>query len=343
LLLADQFRRLLTDPTLIRQECDALGLNGDTQTSPIVVDEIQKVPDLLDGIHWLIENRGLRFVLCGSSPRKLKKCGGKLLGGRAVRFHLSPLVYPEIADFSLERALNHGLLPRHYLADDPKPFLDAYVGDYLREEIVAEAASRNIPAFSRFLEIAALSNGEMVNFQNIASECGVSAPTAKTYFQILEDTLIGRWIPAYRKKAKRRTITSPKFSFFDVGLVAHLTRRGPVSPGSELFGRAFEHFLTMEVFAHSAYSGRQYAVQFWRTASQYEVDLVLGDGEVGIEIKSTSFAKDQHLRSLRAFKEEHGNRCLLVSQDPNPRMTEDGILILPWREFLARLWSGEIV
>ena len=343
LLLADQFRRLLTDPTLIRQECEARGLNGDTQTAPIVIDEIQKVPDLLDEIHWLIENRGLRFVLCGSSPRKLKKCGGKLLGGRAVRFHLLPLVYPEIPDFSLERALNHGLLPRHYVADDPRPFLDAYVGDYLKEEIVAEAASRNIPAFSRFLEVAALSNGEMVNFQNIASECGVSAPTAKTYFQILEDTLIGRWIPAFRKKAKRRTISSPKFLYFDVGLVAHLTRRGPVSSGSELFGRAFEHFLTMEVFGHSAYSDRHYPVHFWRTASQYEVDLVLGDGEVGLEVKSTLFAKDQHLRGLRAFKEEHGSQCFLVSQDPNPRKTEDGILILPWREFLARLWAGEII
>jgi len=343
LLLADQFRRLLTDPTLIRQECEALGLNGGNQTTPIVIDEIQKVPDLLDEIHWLIENRGLRFVLCGSSPRKLKKSGGNFMGGRAVRYHLFPLVFPEIPDFSLERALNHGLLPRHYRADDPTLLLDAYVGDYLKEEIVAEAASRNIPAFSRFLGVASLSNGELVNFQNIAGECGVSAPTVKTYFQILEDTMIGRWIPAYRKKAKRRIISSPKFFFFDVGLAAHLARRGPVSSGSELFGRAFEHFLTMEILAHSAYSGRHYPVQYWRTASQYEVDLVLGEGDAAVEIKSTSFAKDPHLRGLRAFKEEHGSRYFLVSQDPAPRKTEDGILILPWREFLNRLWADEII
>ena len=342
LLLSDVYSRLLLSPSLIRQECEAEGLTGATQALPIIIDEVQKLPFLLDEVHWLIENRGLRFILCGSSPRKLRRSGGHLLGGRAVRYQLFPLVFPEIPDFSLLRALNHGLLPRHYLAQEPGPLLEAYVGDYLKEEITAEAATRNIPAFSRFLEVAALSNGEIVNFQNIASECGVTAPTVKGYFQILKDTLLGAWIPAFRKQMKRRVILSPKFYFFDVGVVAHLTRRGVVRENSELFGKAFEHLLVLQVLAHSKYSGLNYPVQYWRTASQFEVDLILGQGETAVEIKATPLAQDHHLKGLRAFREEYPAKCLLVSQDPHPRKTADGILILPWREFLVRLWADDL-
>ena len=343
LLLSEVYSRLLSSPSLIRQECEALGLTGETQTLPIIIDEVQKLPLLLDEVHWLIENRALRFILCGSSPRKLKQSGGHLLGGRAVRYQLFPFVFPEIQDFSLLRALNHGLIPRHYLAQEPAPLLEAYVGDYLKEEIIAEAATRKIPAFSRFLEVAALSNGEIVNFQNIASECGVTAPTVKSYFQILDDTLLGAWIPAFRKQMKRRVILSPKFYFFDVGVVAHLTRRGVVRENSELFGKAFEHLLVLEVLAHSKYSGLNYPVQYWRTASQFEVDLILGQGETAVEIKATPLAQDYHLKGLRAFREEHKAKCLLVSQDPHPRKTADGILILPWRDFLSRLWAGDLM
>jgi len=342
LLLSEVYSRLLSSPSLIRQECEALGLTGETQTLPIIIDEVQKLPFLLDEVHWLIENRGLRFILCGSSPRKLKRSGGHLLGGRAVRYQLFPFVFPEIPDFSLLRALNHGLLPRHYLAQEPGSLLEAYVGDYMKEEIMAEAATRNIPAFSRFLEVAALSNGEIVNFQNIASECGVTAPTVKGYFQILEDTMLGAWIPAFRKQMKRRVILSPKFYFFDVGVVAHLTRRGMVRENSELFGKAFEHFLILEVLAHARYSGLNYPVQYWRTASQFEVDLILGQGETAVEIKATPLAQDHHLKGLRAFREEYQAKCLLVSQDPHPRKTAGGILILPWRDFLGRLWAGNL-
>lgn len=343
LLLSDVYRRSLSDPSLIRQECEALGLNGENQEYPIIIDEVQKIPDLLDEVHWLIENRGLRFILCGSSPRKLKRSSGSLLGGRAVKYQLFPLVSPEIPDFSLIKALNNGLLPRHYLSKNPNKLLESYVGDYLKEEIVAEAATRNIPAFSRFLEVASISNGEIINFNNIASECGVSSPTVKGYFQILEDTLVGRWIPAFRKKIKRRLIAAPKFIFFDVGIVSHLTRRGKVEQGSELFGRVFEHFITLEVLAHSAYSEINYPVRYWRTASQFEVDLILGERDVAVEIKSTTFAKDRHLKGLRAFKEEHKSRYILVSLDPTPRKTNDGILILPWKDFLKRLWNNEII
>ncbi len=342
LLLSDQYRRFVADPSILRQECEARGLNRDNQKDPIIIDEIQKVPELLDEIHWLIENRGLRFILCGSSPRKVKRSHANLLGGRGVRYELFPLVYPEIPNFSLLKALNSGLLPRHYLGKSPAKLLEAYLVNYLKEEIVAEAVTRNIPAFNRFFEVAALCNGEMINFNNIAGDCGVSAPTAKGYFQILEDTLIGRFVPAFRKRAKRRLIQAPRFIFFDMGIVAHLTRRGEVKEGSELFGRAFEHFITLEVFAHSSYSELNYPVAYWRTASQLEVDLVLDDA-VAIEIKSTDRAADKHLRELRAFKEEHNCNCILVSRDPAPRKTSDGITILPWQDFLERLWSNEII
>ncbi len=342
LLLADLYRRFTADPSILRQECDALGLNKNNQVAPIIIDEVQKIPELLDEIHWLMENRGLNFILCGSSPRKLKRNQANLLGGRAVRYELFPLVYPEINDFSLHRALNNGLVPRHYLSRYPAKLLQSYVGDYLKEEIAAEAVTRNIPAFSRFLEVAAMSNGEMINFNNIAGDCGVSAPTVKGYYQILQDTLIGSFIPAYRKKVKRRLISASRFVFFDVGIVRQLTKRGEVKEGSELFGRAFEHFITLEVLAHSSYSELEYGVSYWRTASQLEVDLILGH-DIAVEIKSSDRVTNKHLKGLRAFKEEHRAKCILVSRDPEPRKTDDDILILPWEEFLKRLWAKEII
>jgi predicted AAA+ superfamily ATPase len=342
LLLSNQYRRFVADPSILRQECEALGLNKSNQQHPIIIDEVQKVPELLDEVHWLIENRGLRFILCGSSPRKLKRSHGNLLGGRGVRYELFPLVFPEVHDFSLHKALNSGLLPRHYLGRSPAKLLQAYIGDYLKEEIAAEAVTRNIPAFNRFLETAALSNGEMINFNNIAGDCGVSAPTVKGYFQILEDTLIGRFIPAFRKRVKRRLISASRFVFFDMGIVVHLARRGEVKEGSELFGRVFEHFITLEILAHSSYSDLDYRVSYWRTASQLEVDLILGD-DIAIEIKSADRVTDKHLKGLRAFKDEHTARCILVSRDPRPRKTPDDILILPWQDFLERLWANEII
>jgi len=343
LLLSDQYQRLLLHPGLIREECLAIGLEAENQTSPIIVDEVQKIPILLDEIHWLIENRKLRFILCGSSARKVKRGRGNLLGGRAVRYELHPLVYPEIPNFSLERALNAGLLPRHYQSSNPHQLLQAYVGDYLKEEIAAEALTRNIPAFSRFLQIASLSNGELTNYNNIASECGVSAPTVKEYFRILEDTLVGRMLPAFRKRAKRRLIGAPKFFFFDIGIVAHLTRRGKVKPGSELFGRAFEHLIYMELTAHSGYSEVNYPIAYWKTASGFEVDFVLGEHEIAVEVKSTDMVTNKQLKGIRAFKEEYqARRYIVVSMDTNPRRTEDGIEILPWQVFLDRLWANQI-
>jgi predicted AAA+ superfamily ATPase len=344
LLLSDEYRRLTHQPSLLRQECLALARRGGTKDKPIIVDEVQKIPDLLDEIHWLMENAKLSFILCGSSARKLRRGHVNLLGERAIRYELFPLVFSEIPDFSLEKALNGGLLPPHYGSHMARMRLEAYVGDYLKEEISAEAATRNIPGFSRFLEIAAMGNGEMIQFTNIARECGVSAPTVKSYYQILEDTLLGKFIPAYQKRPKRRVILAPRFYFFDVGVVGFLTKRGRVEAGSELFGKAFEHFLFMELSAYASYSGLHYPISYWRTASQLEVDFILGDHEVAIEVKGTSFAQAHHLKGLNAFGEEYrSRRHLLVSCDPQPRLLTGKIEILPWRVFLEDLWSGKII
>ena len=222
--------------------------------------------------------------------------------------------------------------------------MESYVGDYLREEIAAEALTRNMPAFGRFLEVAAMTNGELVNYVNIASECGVSAPSVKEYFQILEDTLIGKMLPAYRKRAKKRIIAAPKFYFFDLGIVTHLTRRGKVLRGSELFGKAFEHFIWMELSAHSRYTEKNYPISYWKTSSGIEVDFILGDHEVAIEVKSSSMVTDRQLKGLRAFREDYqARRMIVISMDPKPRKTSDGIDILPWEEFLRRLWSNKII
>ncbi len=269
--------------------------------------------------------------------------GSNLLGGRALRLELFPLTSAEMPEFSLERALNHGLLPRHYLADDAVPLLQAYVGEYLREEILAESLTRNLPAFQRFLEIASLSNGQVVNFSTIAREVGMSAPSVRSYFEILTDTLIGCWVPAWRKRAKRRVIESPRFYFFDVGLVNDLANRGELKPGSTEFGAAFEHFLFMEIRAHAGYRRNRYPIAYWRTSSGFEVDFILGNGAVAVEAKATENPTDDSLKGLRAWRQEQNSkRCILVCRVPRARKTGDGIEILPWRDFLRQLWSDEL-
>jgi predicted AAA+ superfamily ATPase len=338
LLLTNEYERFAKNPGLIREivlENPAIHL--------IVIDEIQLIPALLNEIHWLIVNKGVRFIMSGSSPRKILHSGVNLLGGRALRYELYPLISREIPGFDLTKALNNGLLPKHYDANNPKKMLSAYIGSYLRDEIAAEAKIRNIATFSRFLEIAALTNGEMVNYSNIASETGVSVPTIKEYFQILENTLLGRYLPSFQKNPKRRVITAPKFYLFDVGIVNSLLNRGKIEAGNEIFGKAFEHFIYQEIYAHSRYSDLNYPVKYWRTASQIEIDFVLGDHEVAIEVKATAAATNRHLKGLKSFAEEYATKKLiLVTNDPYPRLVEN-ISVLPWNVFLQRLWGGEII
>jgi predicted AAA+ superfamily ATPase len=342
LLSSREFRRLSGDPGILSEECAVL--TKVERESPVIIDEIQKIPELLDEVHRLISRVGLRFILTGSSPRKLIRGGGNLLGGRALRWELMPLVSAEIPDFSLDQALNRGLLAPHYLSLRAREKWEAYVGDYLREEILAEALTRNLPAFQRFFEAAALCNGQIINYQNIAREIGVAANTVRAYFEILIDTLIGVWLPAWRKRAKRRVIQAPRFYFFDVGLVNELAHRGELIPGSIEYGAAFEHFLFMELRAWIAYSGASVSLSYWRTASGIEVDFILGDGQMAIEVKSSENPTTDHLKGLRAWKEEHPHsHCILVARNDRPRRTSDGIEILPWQNFLQLLWSGALL
>ena len=338
LLLSDVYERLLRQPTYLRETVLA---NPELQY--VVIDEIQRIPALLNEIHWLITNTSVQFILSGSSPRKIIRSETNLLGGRALRYELHPLVSVEIPDFDLIRALNNGLLPRHYLATNPKRMLSAYIGNYLKDEISTEARIRNLQVFSRFLESAAFSNGEMVNYSNIATDCGVSSPTIKEYFHILETSMLGRFLHVFQKKPKRRVIQAPRFYFFDVGVANYLIKREKIDYKTEAFGRAFEHFIFQELVAHSHYSGLDYSISFWHTASQIEVDFILGDHEIAIEIKGSDKISDRHLRGLRAFKEEYKvKHAIVVCTEPLPRLYNE-IQILPWQHFLQKLWNGELI
>ena len=338
LLLSSDYKRLLENNGLIREMIFA---NESIKT--VVIDEIQRLPELLNEIHWLIVNKGTRFILSGSSPRKILRSGANLLGGRVLRYELYPLISVEIPNFDLLKAINNGLLPKHYDSANAQKMLSAYIGSYLKDEIAAEAKLRNIEVFNRFLQIAALTNGEIVNYTNIAAESGVSVPTIKGYFQILEETLLGRYLPSYQKKPKRRVVAAPKFYFFDIGIVNSLLKRGKIEFGTELFGKAFEHFIYQEIYAHSRYSGLEYEMSYWRTSSGFEVDFILGENEVAIEVKSTSEVQNRHLKGLKAFAEEYSaKKLIVVSNDPYPRKVEN-ILILPCNIFLEKLWNGEII
>ena len=344
LLRADEFRRYAANPEFLRQEIEAQ--RRPIPEGRIVIDEIQKVPSLLDEVHWLIENRGLQFALCGSSARKVRRGAANLLGGRALRFELHGLTANELGNaFELTRMLNRGYLPRMYEADRFARRLDAYVADYLKEEVAAEGLVRNLPAFSGFLDAAALCDGEMINFSNIANDCAVSSPTAKAYFGILEDTLLGRWLPAWRKRRKRRLIRAPKFYFFDVGVVNRLARRSSLVPGSELYGRALENWVFHELSAFRAYRAPSDELFYWRLAGGTEVDFVLGDMRLAVEAKASARIASHHLRGLRSLADEHPEvgRRILVGLEPRARRTDDGIDILPAPVFVRRLWQEELL
>jgi predicted AAA+ superfamily ATPase len=308
----------------------------------VAIDEIQKMPSLLDEVHRLIERRGMRFLLTGSSARKLKRGASNLLAGRAWEARLLPLTSHELgADFHLETYLSSGGLPMVYASRHASEELTSYVNLYLREEIQAEALTRNVPAFARFLDVIAISNGEELNYQSLASDCGVSPGTVKGYVEILEDTMLGFSLPGYRETKKRKAIARAKHYLFDVGVTGALTRRGAVSRGTEVFGRAFEHFIVQEVRARLSYERSRLPLCFWRSLSQLEVDLVVGD-RIAIEVKSTDLVSGKHLRGLRALQQEGLlERFVVVSLDPVRRRTEDGIEVWPCAEFLAALWQGE--
>jgi predicted AAA+ superfamily ATPase len=306
--------------------------------SLVVIDEIQKLPELLDEVHLMMEEHGVRFLLTGSSARKLRRGGVNLLGGRARSLSLHPFVSCELESFDLLHALSFGLLPPIHLSDQPRADLSAYVGTYLREEVAAEGLTRNIGAFGRFLEVAALCNGTLLNHARIASDAQVARSTVREYFQILEDTLIARTLPAWKSSVKRKPIRRSKLYFFDVGVVNQLQNQGRIRPRSPGFGQAFETYLFHELSSYLDYRGDG-SLAFWRSTSGFEVDFILND-EVAIEIKGKETIGKRDYKGLKALQEERRmRRYLVVSLVDRPR-EQDGCQVLPWRSFLQRLWEG---
>jgi len=332
--------RLLADPTLMRQQVEARNLRD----CVVFIDEIQKCPELLDEVHLLIEERGIRFLLSGSSARKLKRAGTNLLGGRARTKYLHPFVYPEVAEDNdlLERVMARGLLPPHYLSEAPDEDLRSYVDTYLSEEIAAEGQARNLPAFARFLQTAATVNAKIINYTNVANDAQVPRQTVRLWFQILIDTMLGYELSSYTSTVKRKAVETAKFYFFDIGVVRTLRRLPAILPESSDFGEFFEHYIFMELKAWIDYRRPSSRLSYWRSLSGYEVDFVIDD-DVAVEVKSVTIAHDKHLLGLRALREEGRiKRFFLVCRESRPRKV-DGIDILPWREFLGRLWAGDIV
>ncbi|MYF77161.1 MAG: ATP-binding protein [Acidobacteria bacterium] len=308
-------------------------------TDTVVIDEIQRLPQLLNEVHRLIEERRVRFLLTGSSARALRRGGVNLLGGRARTRVLHPLTRAELGSrFDLERSLIHGTLPSILFSDDPRAALAAYAGTYLQPAGVFEGAARNLPAFSRFLRVAALANGQIVNFTTVASDAQVPRTTIYEYFEVLRDTLLLFEVPAWRRPRKRKPLVSSKFYFFDIGAANALAGRRP-DPGTPEFGHAFEAWLLHELRTYCDYRAPQ-DLHFWRTASGYEVDFILGE-HTAIEAKCKPLVSARDLRSLRALGEEAAvKRYVCVSLEPRPRIV-DGIEVLPYGAFLDALWAGE--
>lgn len=334
LLSGDTYTRLSRNPGYIEEIC--------RDSRPIVIDEIQKLPILLDEVHRLIETKGMKFLLTGSSARKLRKSGVNLLGGRARVRHLYPFSAAELGDkFNLDYALNNGLIPGIWDSDDPEEDLAGYVSLYLEQEIMAEGATRNLPAFSRFLEVAALSNGEQINYQSISSDAQVPRSTIQEYFKILKDTLIATEVPVWKKGRSRKTVETSKFYLFDTGVTRRLQGRKSIVRGTPEYGYAFESWIMHELSAYISACRRDSEISYWRTRTNLEVDFIV-NGEIAIETKTTRNVVRDDLKGLRAIAEEGNFRQrIVVSDEPLEREVE-GVLILPWRVFIDRLWAGEL-
>jgi predicted AAA+ superfamily ATPase len=335
-LKTDTFAEYISRPHLLRErymDCKKL----------IVIDEVQMVPDILNEVHWLIENHSVSFLLTGSSPRKLRQSHANLLGGRAWRYTMTPLCYPEIKQLDIEKAILSGLLPSHYNSDNPIMELRSYIADYLKEEIVSWSITQNIPAFSEFLRVTALTNGEILNYTNISRESGVTTKAVRQYFQILEDTLLGFRLQPWRRTNNRRLVETEKFYLFDIGVANYLARRAP-KKGTPEFGKAFEHYILMELKAYQSYKNPELDLSYWRTSNGIEVDFILGDMEVAIEVKTGNKVHDKDLKPLTILQsEQKTKRNIIISFEKERRTMKNSIEHLHWRDFLEQLWDGKII
>lgn len=337
LLDHDTYLKLSRNPKLIEQEAEVGAFR-----ELIVIDEIQRLPHLLNEAHRLMETRRLRFLLTGSSARKLRRGSVNLLGGRARIQHLHPFVRAELGRrFDLYRALNYGLLPPIHFSDSPEEDLRTYVGTYLQEEIAAEALARNIPAFSRFLQVAALCNATMINYSRISNDAQVARTTVMEYFQILKDTMVACELPAWKRSVKRKPVSTSKCYFFDSGVARHLQGRRSVEPRTREYGQSLETYVCHELRAYADYRGIP-DLHYWRSLSGFEVDFILG-GETAIEVKATEQTSEADLKGLRALREEGGiKRFICVTLEPRARIV-DRIQVLPLEQFLDQLWSGNVI
>lgn len=334
-LLDDKtFQRLVRQPSLLEEE----NLN---KNKLVIIDEIQKLPKLLDEIHRLIKKHNWRFLLTGSSVRKLRRGGANLLGGRAWESHLFPLVSAEIPDFKLDQYINRGGLPHVYGSQDYQEELESYISLYLREEILAEALVKKYEYFLRFIDVVAISNGQELNYEGLSSDAGVPARTIQNYIQILQDTLVGFELKPFLFSKKRKAISRSKFYLFDIGVTNHLAKRGRLVAGGELYGFAFEHFIILELRAYLSYRRLRQDLMYWRSTAGHEVDCIIGK-KMAVEIKTTDMVSQQHLKGLRALREEKMiQKYIVVSFDSEIREV-DGITIYPWKIFLKELWSGKL-
>ena len=309
----------------------------------VVIDEIQKLPTLLDSVHRLIERKKVCFLLMGSSARKLRRGGVNLLGGRAWPRNLFPLTSREIPDFDLDRYLHRGGLPRIYLGSHPERDLNAYVTTYMQEEIQAEGLTRNLPSFSRFLRSMALSNGEILNYENIARDCQVATSTVKGYVQVIQDTLLGSLLEPWRGSKKRKAIATPKFYLFDTGVTRVLSEMDSIPRRSELYGRSFEQFIWMELRTWLSYAEKNLRLTFWRSSGGHqEVDFIVGE-KFAVEVKAAQSVNNRDLKGMRALAEENiMKKFYLVSHDRINRKSGEFYLV-HWQTFLDDLWQGRIV
>lgn len=337
LLKSELFIRLTDNPSDLESLIREL-----PKTTIVVIDEVQKIPMLLDEVHRLIEEDKRRFLLTGSSARKLKRGHANMLAGRAWTANLFPLCWKEIPEFNLDRYLHFGGLPTVWQSEHPEEELDAYVQNYLKEEILMEGLIRKLPPFARFLRTAALCNSQMINFTQVASDAHVPPATVREYYAILEDTLIGHLLESWTGSKNRKAIQMAKFYFFDTGVTHAIAGTKFLDRNSNLYGASFEQFIGMELRAYLSYRRIKEPLCYWRSTHGHEVDYLIGE-KVAIEVKSTSRTNSHHEKGLRALKEEDVfEKFYLVTHD-RVESSENGITRLHWQTFLERLWGDQLI
>jgi len=347
-LLNTQLQIELSDePYRLNQIIDA-----NKSKSLIIIDEIQKVPILLDEVQNIIQqNRSFRFILTGSSARKIKKAGINLLGGRAKIMNFSPFIYPEYssANIAIHKVLQWGALPQVVLSDDPKSEIIDYISVFLREEIKAESLVRSLAQFSKFLELAATTVSEQIVYDSLCSDVGVSAPTIKEYFQILEDTLVGHRLYPYSKTTKRKALVSPKFYFFDVGIGNALLKRFTLHEKTSEYGTACEQYIFQEISAFISQNDKILMLYYWRSYDKYEIDFVVEQEDESlalIEVKASKKITSKHLSGINAFCEEKEVRIdkkIVVCFESTKRVMNQEVIVYPFVEFLNDLWKNNII